>query len=179
MAMFCDLRAQGQWHDERESNLLDGGAPFYRTFVCAGGGHIAIGSLEPQFYAVLCGMVGMDPPAQRDPADWPDLHQRFEAIFQRRTRDEWCALLAGSDACFAPVLTLAEAPSHPHLVARGTFFERDGVVQPAPAPRFSATPSRARPVERETVAIADAAWSGRGPVPAGRPARLAHRPRSG
>ncbi len=161
MAMFSDLARQGRWTDEREANLLDGGAPFYRTFACADGKHVAVGPLEPQFYALLCRLAGLDETAvdRHDSAAWPTLHARLEAVFCTRTRDEWCAVFAGSDACVAPVLTLAEAPSHPQLAARETFVTIDGVVQPAPAPRFSRTPSRIRAQESLTLAQAVEAWS--------------------
>ena len=162
MALFCDLRAQGRWTDGRAANLLDGGAPFYRTYVCKDGRFIAVGALEPQFYAVLCERVGLlHPPDRDDQANWPALHIRFEALFAQRTRDEWCALLEGTDACAAPVLTLAEAPSHPHLRARGVFVERDGVVQAEAAPRFSATPTSAGHVPWERRRVAEARWAPR------------------
>jgi len=144
LSIFFTLRARRMWQDRRGENLLDGGAPFYRTYECADGRHVAIGALEPQFYDTLCALAGFEDPAFRernDKAKWPALADRMEAVFKTRTRAEWCAILEGSDACFAPVLTMGEAPSHPHLVARQTFVERDGVVQPAPAPRFSRTPS--------------------------------------
>jgi alpha-methylacyl-CoA racemase len=144
LSLFFTLRARGIWQDERASNLLDGGAHFYRTYECADGRHVALGAIEPQFYEELCQLAGLDNPVFRDRNDkarWPDLSRRMEAVFKTRTRDEWCAILEGSDACFAPVLTMGEAPSHPHLAARSTFLDLDGVVQPAPAPRFSRTPS--------------------------------------
>ncbi len=164
MAMAAEMRAAGLSRDERGGNLLDGGAPFYRTYACADGKHIAIGALEPRFFAQLCELVGFDDPliAQRDdPAHWPLLSEKFAAIFKTRTRDEWRALLEGTDACFAPVLTLAEAARHPHLKARGTFVEIDGVVQPAPAPRFSHTPTAVGAVQDgpKTLGEAAAAWS--------------------
>ncbi len=149
MAMFSELSSQGRWTDRRGANLLDGGAPFYRAYACADGRHVALGPLEPQFYAVFGKLVGLahDPDFDRrdDPVVWPRLHAKLEALFLTRTRDEWSRLLEGTDACFAPVLTLSEAPSHPHLAARGTFVTVDGVVQPAPAPRFSRTPSAIGP----------------------------------
>ena len=150
LAMFSDLSAQGRWSDERQANLLDGGAPFYRTYQCADGRHISIGALEPQFYALLRERAGLAGPEfeREDKAAWPDLHRRLEDIFKNRTQAEWCALLEGTDVCFAPVLTLSEAPNHPHLKARGTFTTIDGVVQPAAAPRFSATPAEAGSVAR-------------------------------
>ena len=144
LAIFFSLKARAQWEDRRGANLLDGGAPFYRTYECADGGYIALGALEPQFYATLCGLAGLDDPAFRERGDkrnWPRLTAEMESVFRRKSRDEWCAILEGSDACFAPVLTMSEAPGHPHLAARQTFAEIDGVLQPAPAPRFSRTPS--------------------------------------
>jgi len=164
MAMFADLASQGRWREAREANLLDGGAPFYRTFACADGGHVAIGALEPQFWDLLCRKLGLDDPLFRerdDPARWPEIHSRLEEIFRSRTRDEWCGLLEGTDVCFAPVLALSEAPSHAHLAARESFVTLDGVSQPAPAPRFSETPSTPRPATQEPGGLAAvlAAWN--------------------
>ncbi|MDD2545372.1 MAG: CaiB/BaiF CoA-transferase family protein [Burkholderiaceae bacterium] len=144
-AMVYGFKAAGQWSNQRGENLLDGGAHFYDTYACADGRHVAIGAIEPQFYALLrerCGIAD-DPTfdAQMDPAGWPLLKLRLADVLRTRTRDEWCALLEGTDACFAPVLDWDEAPRHPHNVARGTFATVDGVVQPAPAPRFSRTPA--------------------------------------
>lgn len=142
-AMMYGLRAFGSWSDERESNMLDGGAPCYDTYACADGKCVAVGALEPRFYEQLLALAGATDPAlaqQWNRQDWPQQKARFAALFATRTRDEWCALLEGTDACFAPVLDMAEAPRHPHNRARGTFVEVDGVVQPAPAPRFSRTP---------------------------------------
>lgn len=141
-AMMYGLRAFGGWSDKRESNLLDGGAPFYATYACADGKFISVGAIEPQFYERLLALAGVDDPAMKkqwSQDDWPDLKMRFAALFKTRSRDEWCALLEGTEACFAPVLDMAEAPHHPHNLGRGTFAEVDGVVQPAPAPRFSRT----------------------------------------
>lgn len=140
-AMMYGLKAAGRWSNQRGENLLDGGAHFYDTYACADGRYVAIGAIEPQFYALLrerCGIAD-DPAfdAPMDAARWPLLKLRLADVFRTRTRDEWCALLEGSDACFAPVLDWDEAPAHPHNAARGTFVEVDGVVQPAPAPRFS------------------------------------------
>lgn len=163
MAMFCELSAQNRWTDHRASNLLDGGTPYYRTYACADGRHIALGPLEPQFYALFRKLAGLenDPDFDRrdDPALRATLHAKLEALFQTKTRDEWTRLLEGTDACFAPVLTLAEAPAHPHLAARGAFVEVDGVVQPAPAPRFSRTPAAIR-ASAKTASLAEvaAAW---------------------
>ncbi len=142
MAGIYALKHQGLWTDERESNLLDGGAHFYGTFECADGKWVAIGSIEPQFYALLLEKTGITDEAftrQHDAAAWPDLKEKLAKVFKSKTREEWCAIMEGSDVCFAPVLDMGEAPEHPHNKARGTFFERDGVVQPAPAPRFSRT----------------------------------------
>jgi alpha-methylacyl-CoA racemase len=133
------LRAVGAWQDARGVNLLDGGAPYYDTYQTADGGYVAVGALEPQFYAALLsglGLAGADLPQQDDRAGWPVLRERFTQTFLTRTRDEWAAVFAGSDACVAPVLSPAEAPAHPHNSSRGTFADFGGLVQPAPAPRF-------------------------------------------
>jgi len=133
------LRARGGWRDERGVNLLDGGAPFYDTYETADGKYVAVGALEPQFYAALLAGLGLDGaelPAQLDPSGWPVLRARFAEVFAQRSRDEWASVFAGTDACVAPVLSPAEAASHPHNVARGAFTEIGGVSQPAPAPRF-------------------------------------------
>lgn len=134
--------AQGAWKDERGTNMLDGGAHFYDSYECADGKFIALGAIEPQFYAALLGRLGLaDDPAefgpQMDAARWPEYKQRLESIFRTRTRAQWCELLDGADACFSPILSMTEAPAHPHNQARDTFVESAGVVQPAPAPRFS------------------------------------------
>jgi alpha-methylacyl-CoA racemase len=134
------LLATGAWQDRRGSNLIDGGAPFYDTYVCADGGHVAVGALEPQFYAALLAGLGLTDaglPAQHDRAGWPVLRERFAAAFASRTRDAWAQVFAGMDACVFPVLSLTEAPVHPHAAARSAFVEVGGIVQPAPAPRFS------------------------------------------
>jgi alpha-methylacyl-CoA racemase len=143
-AMFYGLRASGFWRNERGVNLLDSGAHFYETYRCADGKYVAVGAIEPQFHAELIGRLGLDPAEfkrQLDPARWPQLKARLAEVFATRTRDEWCRELEGSDACCAPVLDWDEAPRHPHNRARETFVELDGVVQPAPAPRFSRTPA--------------------------------------
>lgn len=145
MAMFYGFKASGMWSEARRNNLLDGGAHFYDTYRCSDGKWISIGSIEPQFYALLLEKTGITDPefqAQMDRSKWPDLHDRLAAVIEMKTRDEWCAIMDASDVCFAPVLNLAEAPLHPHNVARETFVTLDGVVQPAPAPRFSKTPGR-------------------------------------
>lgn len=142
-AMFHGLAAAGLWRDEREANLLDGAAPFYRTYTCADGRFIAVGALEPQFYAELLDRLDLDPRAwpQHDQAQWPAQRERLAQLFATRTRDEWMARFEGSDACVAPVLSLTEAPAHPHHRARGTFVHEAALTQPAPAPRFSRTPT--------------------------------------
>ncbi len=143
-AMMYGFKAAGRWSNGRGENLLDGGAPFYDTYACADGKYVAVGAIEPQFWALLRERCGLDDPlfdAQQDRARWPEQKQRLAAVFRTRTRDAWCALLEGSDACFAPVLDWDEAPRHAHNVARETFVTVDGVLQPAPAPRFSRTPA--------------------------------------
>lgn len=142
MSLFQALGARGLWSETRGANLLDGGAPFYRCYTCADGRYVAVGALEPQFYAALISGLGLTPEAapQFDLAGWPGLHARFEAIFATRDRDDWAERFADTDACVTPVLTGAEAASHPHNAARGTFVD-PGVVQAAPAPRFSGTPA--------------------------------------
>lgn len=144
-AMTYTLFANGMWKDERESNVLDGAAHFYDVYETADGKWVSIGPIEPQFYALLLEKLGLTGEAEfaypTAPDDWPRLKQRFEAIFRTRTRDEWCAMLEDTDTCFAPVLSLAEAPRHPHNLVRETFVEADGLLQPAPAPRFLGTPA--------------------------------------
>jgi alpha-methylacyl-CoA racemase len=143
MAMFYGFKASGAWSGTRRTNLLDGGAHFYDTYQCADGEWIAIGSIEPQFYALLLEKTGITDPAfkaQMDRAQWPALREKLAAAIAGKTRDEWCEIMAGTDVCFGPVLSLDEAPRHAHNLARQTFVEIEGVVQPAPAPRFSATP---------------------------------------
>jgi alpha-methylacyl-CoA racemase len=138
-----ELLAAGLWTDHREANLLDGAAPFYTVYETADARHLAVGALEPQFWTELLERVGLatdDLPPQLDRTSWPTIRERLATQFRTRTRDEWCTLLEGSDACVAPVLSLLEAPAHPHHQARATFIEVAGVIQPAPAPRFSRTP---------------------------------------
>jgi alpha-methylacyl-CoA racemase len=141
----------GIWRDERETNRLDGAAHFYNTYETADGRFVAIGSIEPKFYRLLLektGLADADLPAQLDRAAWPVLRERLAAVFRTRTRDEWCAIMEGTDICFAPVLSIAEAPEHAHAVARGAYVDMDGAPQPAPAPRFSRTPGLARMAPR-------------------------------
>ena len=159
-----ELLPAGLWTDRRGANLLDGAAPFYTVYETADGRHLAVGALEPQFYAELLERVGLaddDLPPQLDRAGWPLLRQRLAAVFRTRTRDEWCRLLEGTDACVAPVLSLLEAPTHPHNPARATFVDVGGTLQPAPAPRFSRTPCATPeppPAPGEDDARALAAW---------------------
>ncbi len=143
MAMFYGFKASGTWKDERRANLLDGGAHFYDTYQCADGKWISIGSIEPQFYALLLEKTGINDPAfaaQMDRGAWNDLRDKLAHVIAQKTQAEWCEIMDATDVCFAPVLDLDAAPKHPHNVARQTFVELGGVVQPAPAPRFSATP---------------------------------------
>jgi alpha-methylacyl-CoA racemase len=141
--MFHAFRAMGMWDDARGTNLLDTGAHFYDVYETADEKYVSIGSIEPQFYKELLRLTdleGEELPFQHDKTQWVPMKERLTGIFKSKTRDEWCALMEGTDVCFAPVLSLGEAPQHPHNVQRGTFVELEGVVQPAPAPRFSATP---------------------------------------
>ncbi len=142
-AMLHGMRAVGSWTDERGANLLDTGAPFYEVYGTKDGKYISIGSLEPQFYLQLLertGLAGESLPNRMDRDQWPALKERLRAVFKTKSREEWCAIMEGSDVCFAPVLTPGEAPEHPHLKQRGTFIDVAGVTQPAPAPRLSRTP---------------------------------------
>ncbi len=142
MGLVHSMIARGQWSEQREANLLDGGAPFYRTYACADGKFIAIGPLEPQFFAELVKLAGLPDDhraTQMDARAWPERRDAYTEVFRQKTRDEWTAIFDGSDACATPVMTWSEAPDHPHLAARGTFTTQDGVTQAAPAPRFSRT----------------------------------------
>jgi alpha-methylacyl-CoA racemase len=142
MQMMYGMRAMGVWDDARGTNLLDTGAHFYDVYETKDQKHVSIGSIEPQFYAELLektGLAGEDLPAQMDKSGWPVLHERLTGIFKSKTRDEWCAIMEGSDVCFSPVLSMGEAADHPHNVHRNSFLDRDGAVQAAPAPRFSRT----------------------------------------
>lgn len=144
MTMFHEFWNMGMWSVERGSNLLDGGAPFYDVYETADGGHMAVGALEPKFYAEfveLLGIVDIDPATQYDRSTWPELAHRFATRFAERTRDEWSAVFEGSDACVTPVLSIEEAPLHSHHAQRGTYLKLDGGVQPAAAPRFSMGPA--------------------------------------
>lgn len=150
-ALMYGMKAAGRWTVARSANLLDGGAHFYDTYQCADGKYVAIGSIEPQFYAELLTRIGIQDEQggiqdaafqkQMDPRLWPELKVKLRALFKTKTRDEWCSLMEGSDVCFAPVLDMNEAPLHAHNAARNTFVEFEGVMQPAPAPRLSRTPA--------------------------------------
>jgi alpha-methylacyl-CoA racemase len=167
MTIFYGLQHLGFWRDERGVNMLDTGAHFYDVYETRDGKYVSVGSIEPQFYQLLlqhAGLAGSELPAQFDRAQWPALKAKIAAIFRTRTRDEWCAIMENTDVCFAPVLSMTEAPHHPHNEARGTFTEVKGVVQPAPAPRFSRTPGAiqrppAHPGQHTDQALADWGFS--------------------
>jgi alpha-methylacyl-CoA racemase len=144
LGMITGLRGAGLWSDERGTNLLDSGAHFYEVYETRDGKHVAVGAIEPQFYTNLIEKLGLANealPAQMDRASWPAMKARFAAIFKTKTRHEWCAIMDEADTCVAPVLSIDEAPTHPHARTRSAFIEMDGAIQPAPAPRFSRTPS--------------------------------------
>jgi alpha-methylacyl-CoA racemase len=161
ITMFFDMAAAGRWRETRESNMLDGGAHFYGVYECSCGHFISIGSIEPQFYAQLRELAGLTEPCyddHMDAANWPVLKDKLTAVFKTRSRDEWSAIMEGTDVCFAPVLTMSEATRHPHMLAREVFIQHDGATQPAPAPRFSRTPSEARPAVKLALSDAVQAW---------------------
>ena len=144
MTSIYGMNAGGNQSDERASNILDSGAHFYNVYETRDGKYVSIGSIETKFYAMLLEKIGLDPdslPPQMERESWPAMKEKFKEIFLTKTRDEWCALMENTDICFAPVLSLAEAPNYPHNKERGSFVDVDGVMHPAPAPRFSATPS--------------------------------------
>ena len=144
MAPIYGMLARGRWTSERGSNFLDGTASFYGSYACACGGYVAVGPIEPAFFAEMLARLGLDAAAfdnRMDPATWPTHKATLAEAFLRRTRDAWAEIFADSDGCVTPILSMAEAPSHPHIVARETFVAAHGAVQPAPAPRFSRTPS--------------------------------------
>jgi alpha-methylacyl-CoA racemase len=163
MTIFHGMRHAGYWSDERGTNLLDSGAPFYDVYETKDAKWVSIGSIEPQFYRELLrltGLEGEELPRQGDRAGWDATKRRLAQVFRAKTRDEWCAIMEGSDVCFAPVLSMGEAPQHPHNRARGTFVEVAGVPQPGPAPRFGRTPPEiarppAWPGEHTDEALAD------------------------
>jgi alpha-methylacyl-CoA racemase len=164
MSIFYGRIAAGLWHDKRGVNILDGGAPWYNVYETADGKYVAVGAIEGRFYANLMAQLGLDRPSLPDQYDrtrWQELRADLARVFKQKTRDEWCEALAGHDVCIAPVLSMAEAPSHPHNRARAAFFESSGVVQPGPAPRFSRTPGeveRGAPRRGEGGAAALADW---------------------
>jgi len=169
MSMFHGFTAMGIWTEERGTNLLDTGAHFYDVYETADAKYVSIGSIEPQFYAELLRLTGLEGDAefasQHNRANWPALKVRLAEVFRTKTRDEWTAIMEGTDVCFAPVLSLSEAPKHPHMAERGTFTEVAGVVQPAPAPRFSRTPGEitrpaAHPGQHTTEALVDWGFDG-------------------
>jgi alpha-methylacyl-CoA racemase len=147
MAAIYGIKARGIWSNEKGTNLLDSGSHFYDTYECADGRWISVGSIEPQFYALLRDKAGLEDAEwerQMEREAWPELKAKLAEVFKSKSREQWCAIMEGSDVCFAPVLDLDEAPAHPHNAARDTFLDLDGVVQPAPAPRFSRTPGAIR-----------------------------------
>lgn len=159
MTMISGLRLAGLWDDRRQSNLLDGAAPYYAIYRCACGGHVAIGAIEPQFWAALLSGLGLDPavlPDRADPANWPALGARLAKVMLTRSRDDWAARFEGTDACLAPVLSIDEAGGHPHNIARATLVEG----APMPAPRLGATPAGIRAARLITPDQALARWRG-------------------
>ena len=167
-AMVWSMLGAGMWQDRRGVNLLDGGCPYYATYETADGGWMAVGALEPQFYAEFARLLGLGPdaPDRGDFSRWGELRSLIAARFKARTRAEWTAVFEGTDACVAPVLSMREATAHPHLAARGTFAAPGGLVQPAPAPRFSATPATLRrPPARPGEHTADVVRDWRLPAP--------------
>jgi alpha-methylacyl-CoA racemase len=162
--MVWGLLGHGAWRDDRGANLLDGHTPFYDTYACADGRYVAVGALEPQFYAALLDGLGLDQadlPAQYDQDGWPTLRARFTEAFASRTRDEWATTFQDTDACVTPVLSFGEAAHHPRLTARSTIVAVDGIPQAAPAPRFSRTAAEVRPSRRDVEGVDDvlADWS--------------------
>ncbi|KRB93494.1 CaiB/BaiF CoA transferase family protein [Noviherbaspirillum sp. Root189] len=142
---------RGEWVNQRQSNMLDGGAHFYGCYACADGKFVSVGAIEPQFYQLLlelCGIKDNDFLQQWEREQWPLLRAKLASIIAGKTREQWCALLEGTDVCFAPVLDFLEAPDYPHNKERGSFIETDGIVHPAPAPRFSRTPGQALPIPK-------------------------------
>lgn len=175
LALACfGLAAVDYWSERREDNIIDGGAPFWRCYETQDGKFVSIGAVERKFYDILIEKLGLDAatlPDQMDRAHWPAMRERFADLFKQKTRDEWCALMEGTDICFAPVLSFREAHAHPHNQARGSFVEVDGIIQPGPAPRFSRTPGSVKhgpPVPGAQTEEALTAWG----IPAGDIARL-------
>ncbi len=166
LSAIYGIHGSGSWSDERGSNMLDSGAHFYGTYECSDGKWISIGSIEGKFHAELLEKLGLtedDIPNRNDRARWTEHKMRLTELFLSKTRDEWCEIMEGSDVCFAPVLSMAEAPDHPHNAKRGTFIELEGVVQPGPAPRFSRTPGEVQgpvpdPGQHTDEILADWGW---------------------
>jgi alpha-methylacyl-CoA racemase len=160
LSMFHAFLAGGRWQDQREANLLDGGAHFYRCYECADGGHVAVGCIEPQFYAECLRIMELDPAdfPQMDAKRWSELAEGFAARFREKPRDDWAALFAGTNACVTPVLSFAEAPQHPHNRERQSYVERGGIVQSAPAPRFAQAATQAADAARLSADEAIARW---------------------
>ena len=167
MGMMYGMQAMDFWVDERGGNLLDTGAHFYDTYETRDGKYVSVGSIEPQFYALLLkhtGLADEELPRQMDRLHWTELKERLATIFKSKTRDEWCEIMEGTDVCFAPVLSMSEAPEHPHMKQRGTFVDLAGVTQPAPAPRFDRTPPElsrppANPGQHSDEVLADFGFS--------------------
>jgi len=162
MSLYYALHASGRWSDVRAANMVDGGAPYYRCYACADGRHVAVGALDPQAFRALCTGLGIAAEKfdQFDRSCWPALTEELAAAFASRGRDEWAALFEGGEGCVTPVLSLTEAPLHPHNRARRTFAASGGQMQPMPAPRFSATPTEVVPAVEENVAEVLARWNG-------------------
>jgi alpha-methylacyl-CoA racemase len=165
LALACfGLASAGHWSEQREDNVIDGGAPFWRCYETSDGKFVSVGAVEAKFYKILLEKLDLDPatlPDQLDKNHWPAMCETFAGKFRQKTRDEWCALMEGTDICFAPVLSFREAAEHPHNKARGSFVTVDGIVQPGPAPRFSRTPSSVKygpPAFGEHTESALAAW---------------------
>ena len=159
-----ELRSMGLWTEERDDNILDGGAPYYRTYTCSDGQYVAVGCIEHQFYALMLEGLGLDPaglPHQDDKSRWPELHAVLEEAFAGRTRDEWAKIFDGTDACVTPVLRFDEVSSHPHMAARGSVVEREWGPEAVPAPRLSASPGRDGSAANEVAGLDAvlAAWS--------------------
>jgi alpha-methylacyl-CoA racemase len=166
MWMFHGFQTRGGWDEtRREANMLDGGAHFYDTYECADGEYISIGSIEPQFYALLIEKAGLDAQEfadQHNKALWPQLTEKLSEVFKTKTQSQWCEIMEGTDVCFAPVLNFMDAPKHPANVARDTYIEVDGITQPAPAPRFSRTPAEVRHGAHELGADTDSTLTAMG-----------------
>jgi alpha-methylacyl-CoA racemase len=161
LSLFHAFAQTGSWRASRSDNMLDGGAPYYRCYECAGGGYVAVGALEPAFYRELLSRLNLDLAdcPQNDRAAWPRIAEQIAVRFLGRTRDEWATVFADSDACVTPVLTLAESTGHPHHIARGTFERRAGFLHPAPAPRFGRTPGAiSEPRQGDVASVLDR-WS--------------------